>query len=510
MMIRIRVLADDDCQRIHEATLTVLEQAGVGFPDCPEAQALFLRHGCVVNGDRVFVPPAALTEALARVPDRNGLAPFFPFLGYAAPVSARQGDVSFGLVGNAFSIHDYRAGAARDCVESDVDDKLLVVDSLPNFQYDCCNLLMASERGGQVVPRVYDRLEDGLRFLRRWVFGRAVPRRKKLPVGVRNTTPEEERLTALGHAILEGPDATLRLLRHEVPFTWCNPTSPLQYKASEAQSLIDVARSPHGWNSISPEVMLGGTGPVTMAGALVQHNAEVLAGVALSQFARAGSPCLYGCVSAPMDLRNAEISHGNFETALFNAAIAQLADRYGLPSRLSPGNTSDRKPSARALAETAVGLYLGAAAGGNIITTGLLDSTIMISYEHLILVDELIGQVRSVAQGVNTDANSLALEAIVRVGGAGGNYFDCDHTLTNMKRDVYYSDFTGRIARSYEDVYAKAHARVEAILARREAADKVDQETLARLELVENRLREDDQTWRTGQGDWWASYFRGL
>jgi trimethylamine:corrinoid methyltransferase-like protein len=74
--------------------------------------------------------------------------------------------------------------------------------------------------------------------------------------------------------------------------------------------------------------MLGGAGPVTMAGALVQHNAEVLEGLILAQLARPGSPFVYGCVSAPMDLRNAEISQGNFETALLNAAVVQIADRY--------------------------------------------------------------------------------------------------------------------------------------------------------------------------------------
>jgi trimethylamine--corrinoid protein Co-methyltransferase len=508
--MKIRVLSDEECDRIHEATLSVLARTGVGFAGCPQAHELFARHGCKVEDGRAFFPASVVAEALSLVPDRNRLAPFFPDLGYAAPISARQGETTFGLIGNAFYLHDYAAGRARDCVESDVNDKLLVIDSLPNFQYDCCNLFMASERGGKPAPRVYAGLEDCLAFLRRWVFGRAVPGRKKMPLGVRNVTPEEERLTVLGHAILEGTNATLALLNHRVEFTWCNPISPLQYKASEAESIMAVARLPVGWNSISPEVMLGGTGPVTMAGALVQHNAEVLAGVILSQFARAGSPCLYGCVSAPMDLRNAEISQGNFETALFNAAVVALADRYGLPSRISPGNTSDRKPGARALAETAIGLYLGAAAGGNIITTGLLDSTIMISYEHMVMVDELIGQVRGIAGGIATDADSLALEVIAQVGGRGGDYFSNEHTLANMKRDVYYSDFTGRIAGSYEDAYEKAHQRVKRILSRAEASDHVDKDILARLKIVEGHLKKDDQTWRAGKGEWWASYLKPL
>ena len=104
-----------------------------------------------------------------------------------------------------------------------------------------------------------------------------------MPIGDRNTVNEERRLTILGHAVLEGKEATKAILSHQVEFCWCNPLSPLNYKASEAEDMIRVARSGKGWNSISPEVMLGGSGPVTMAGALVQHNAEVLAGVMLSR-----------------------------------------------------------------------------------------------------------------------------------------------------------------------------------------------------------------------------------
>ena len=364
----LRVLSDDDVNRIHEATLKVLASTGVWFRDCPEAHQLFAENGCRIEGGRVLFPPEVVADVLAGVPDRATLAPFFPDLGYAQPLSLGQGEIHFGLIGNAFYIYDYFDRKSRDCLETDVADKLLVLDSLPNIEYDCCNLFTASERGlGKPVTASYQSLDACTRFLRLWVVARAAPGRKKLPLGTRNTSPEESRLTVLGHAVLEGLPATEHLLNDGNFFPWVNPQSPLQYKAGEAKAMIEAARDPRGWNQVSPEVMMGGTGPVTMAGALVQHNAEVLAGLVLTQLARPGSPFIYGCVSAPMDLRKAEISQGNFETALFNAAAVQLADGYGLPTRISPGNTSDRKPGARALAETAVGLYLGAAAGGNII-----------------------------------------------------------------------------------------------------------------------------------------------
>ena len=78
--------------------------------------------------------------------------------------------------------------------------------------------------------------------------------------------------------------------------------------------------------------MAGGSSPVTLAGTLVTHNAEVLAGVTLAQLARRGAPVLYGSSTTAMDLRLASASVGSPECALINAGVAQMARRYLLPS----------------------------------------------------------------------------------------------------------------------------------------------------------------------------------
>lgn len=509
--MQLQVLPEEDLNRIREATLTVLQKSGIGFGGSAEAYEICATNGCRTANGRVYFPPEAVEEGLARIPDRNGLDYYNRFLGFTGPVSLKQGDVSFGLIGNAFTIHDHESGKARSCLESDVNDKLLVLDSLPNFDYDCCNLFTAASRGiGKAVPRPYDNAEAGPRFLRQWVCGRALPGRKTMPFGCINTTSEEQRLTVLGRAILEGTKNTIALLQRQLRFVWCNPLSPLQIKGSEANAIIEAARSGIGMNMISPEVMWGATGPVTMAGALVQHNAEVLAGALLSQFASPGSACIYGCVSAPMDMHTTDTSHGAFETGLFDAAVVQLADSYGLPSRISPGNTSQVRPGPRALTETTMGLHLGAAAGGNIITTGLLDSTIRISYEHLVVVDETINQIRNITKPVATDADSLALEVIERVCDSDGNYLMDNHTLENMKRDVYYSDFCGRTEDSFTNVYDRAHQKVKEVLARRDTDAHVDTDILTKLEAVEARLKADDTTWRTGEGNWWTTYLEDI
>jgi trimethylamine--corrinoid protein Co-methyltransferase len=313
--------------------------------------------------------------------------------------------------------------------------------------------------------------------------------------------------------ILQGSQVTQeRLEKLNDFFVWCNPISPLQYFPEETNGILRVAESgdPARLIMISPMVMMGATGPVTLAGTLVQNNAEVLAGTVLAQLVGPGTPVIYGCVSTVMDLRTAENSLGHFETGMLNVAAVQMADHYGMPSRIAPGNTSVRKPGARAAVEAAMGLYMGLAAGGNLITTGLLDSLLMISYEHLILVDELIGHMKSVTGSIKTDETSLAVEMIQQHGHPSPGFLASDHTVRFMKRDVYYSNFTGRTEKSYQEWYAKAHDKVKEILdrgpSRKPADDYIDEVILERLAAVEARLAEDNATWRTGQDDWWQFY----
>ena len=510
--MQLRVLTEDDVQRIHEASLLVLERTGTWFKDCPEATELLGKHGCKVDGDRVRFPREVIAEALARVPDRNTMRFAVPSGVFVHDVGLKQGESHFALIGNAYYIHEYAKGSHRDCVQADVADKFLVLSALENFDIDFCGLLVQADRRAAAAGSGYDTVEACVEFLRRAVGDRADKNPRKLwPPQPYGRLAEEVRLDMLSTVVLWGEEAAREFAR-PVDAVWCNPISPLQFHPGEARGIIQVARSaaPERWIMISPEVMMGGTGPVTIAGTLVQHNAEVLAGTALAQSAAPGAPVIYGCVSAPMDLRNAEISHGNFETALINAGAVQLADRYRMPSRISPGNTSAKAPGARAAVEAAVGLALGIAAGGNIISTGLLDSTVTLSYEHLVVVNELINQVRNIAGPIRTDAESLALEVIEQCGHPSPEYLYCPHTVENMHRDIYYSDFCGRVDKSYEDWYEKAHKRVKEILDRKPLDEEANKDVVERLAAVEARLKEDPETWRAGGDGWWRFYVRDV
>ncbi len=509
----IQALRPQDIERIHRASLKLLADVGVLFHKAPQVEEFLVANGGRAEGGRIRLPAELVEDCLQRVPGRDGLTFGDPSLGYGREFSLAKGASHFTVNGNAYTIHDYQAGAPRDCVETDADEFMLIGHSLEHIVADPCDLVYHSERtaAGQRRRITFDTADARGEFLRRWLTGRQGLTRP-LGMNTRNYSHDEARLAWLALAVRDGVAAVEQKMDLWERYMWFNPLSPLQWHAEQSPIFLELRDPARKCNlvMISPEVMMGTSAPVTMAGALVQHNAEVLSGLVLAQLARPGVPVMYGCVSAPTDLRNAEVSHGNIETSLFNVAAAQLADSYGLPSRLCPGNPSAKAPGARAAVETALGMALGLAAGGNIIMTALLDSTLMLSYEHLIVADEIAGQLLSVNGDIRTDADSLAVDVIAECSGqAGGSFAFNEHTLRHMKRDVYYSDFTGRVEASYEDWYDKAHRRVTEILARRDD-ELADPHITGRLADVAARLEADDSAWRSDAEGWWRFYVQDI
>ena len=114
------------------------------------------------------------------------------------------------------------------------------------------------------------------------------------------------------------------------------PISPLQFPDDFSDVIIEAAKAGVP-TAIVSEVMLGATAPISFAGAMVQHNAEVLGGIVLSQLTAKGAPVLYGSTSHIMDMKFATPSVGSPELGMLSAALSQMAKLYRLPCMMAGG-----------------------------------------------------------------------------------------------------------------------------------------------------------------------------
>lgn len=219
-------------------------------------------------------------------------------------------------------------------------------------------------------------------------------------------------------------------------FGICSTVSPLQITQVQLEGMLICAD--YGQPvAMSPEGIAGTTAPVTLAGLLVQENANILAHIALAQLFRPGTPVVYGTVSTIANLRNGTVALGAVETGLITAASVQLAKSYGLPCRSVGSVTESKREDYQAGFERFATLLPAVLGGVDYITcAGTLDSSMLESDALLVLDDEVCGAAMRMARGIQVNEKTLAMDIIRKVG-SSGNYITEKHTLQNYRAEHF-------------------------------------------------------------------------
>jgi trimethylamine--corrinoid protein Co-methyltransferase len=304
------VLTDDELQDIHLGTLEVLERTGV-FVEDPSALDLFADGGAQVDRSAriVRIPPHVVEEAIRSAPPKVVLCG----RDSANDVILEGGRVGFTNFGEGIQVVDVHSGELRPSTKADVADSARLVDALPEL--DVYERAIAAHD----VPEASAPLHQA----QAWFANTAKHGFMGSQDGAISRT-----LFAMAAAVAGGADE----LRARPLISWITcPVSPLKLTRESCEIISEGARHGIAVNILSM-AMAGGSSPVTLAGTLVTHNAEVLAGITLSQLTERGAPVIYGSSTTAMDLRLAAASVGSPECALISAAVAQLARWYLLPS----------------------------------------------------------------------------------------------------------------------------------------------------------------------------------
>jgi len=191
----------------------------------------------------------------------------------------------------------------------------------------------------------------------------------------------------------------------------CCPTAPLQWSADTSQNLIDCARAGVPVELVSMP-LTGFIAPATLVGSVVQHAAETLSGVVLSQLAAPGAPLLWGGSPAIFDVRHETTPMGAIETMMLDCANAEVGRRLGLPTQGYIALSDAKALDAQAGLETGMGAVLAGLSGINSVSgPGMLDFESCQSLEKLVLDDEICGMVARLRRGIapRDDFPSLAL-----------------------------------------------------------------------------------------------------
>lgn len=420
--IAFRTLTYEQIQEIHSASLRLLEEVGVVVHH-DEAADLLKRAGAYTDSTgRTYIPSALVKRALQTAPSRITI---YNRLGEPA-LFLEKSNVYFGAGSDTLIYLDPFTGERRPWQSGDVAAALRLLDALPNIDF-AMSLGLLSD----VDRRMINRAQYAL-MLRNSVKPQVVIAEDRATVAD---------IFEMAAAAAGGEE---RLKHRPIFALYCEPTSPLQLPFESVDKLLLAAEKRIPVNFACGAVA-GASTPVTVAGTVVQANAEALCGLVVHQLKNPGAPFLYGYGDSPLDMRTMVAVYAVPEALLLQGCLCDLARYYSLPSWGYAGCSSSKAFDEQAVVEATMFTLIGALQGCNLMhDVFYIESGRTGSLELLVLMDEVISRVKHILAGVNTSPEYLAVEAIKRVG-PGGNFLGDVHTAKHFRESWRgeLSDFNG-------------------------------------------------------------------
>ncbi len=412
----LAILSEDHVEAIHQGSLAVLRDTGMNFL-LPEAVDIVRREGAKVDDDgvRVRFDPDMVMEKIRTAPKTFTLHARNP----GNNVRIGGDSCVFATVGSTPNVSDIDRGRVSGNF-ADYNNLLRLTQSLNAAQIV----------GGYPVEPVD--LNPRTRHLE------AVSAATRL-------TDKAVYCYSLGRERVEDAIEIARIARgvdHDTLkqepsiHTVVNANSPLVYDAPMLEGAMIMARL--GQPVIfTPFTLAGAMAPITVAGALVQQNAEALAGILFSQCVNPGAPVIYGSFTSNVDMKTGSPAFGTPEYAKATIASGQLARRYGLPLRASNA-TASNAPDAQAAYESQMSLWSCMLGHVNYVlhALGWLEGGLCTSYEKFIIDAEMIQMMIAWMTPAEVDEAALAVNAIEGVGPAS-HYFQAPHTLERYETAFY-------------------------------------------------------------------------
>jgi len=375
----VRFLSDELIKQIIDEAVHILSKLGVEIHN-KEILSLLSDHGCKVDMDQLH---AVLTEeniqrALETAPKSFKL---YDVLGNETHNFAGQ-NVYYTPGSTALNILDHKTGDMRKANTADFVDFSKVISQL---EY------IASTSTAFITSDVCEKISDSYRLFLSLLYC-------EKPVVTGAFTIESFNIMKDFQLAVRGTEEALK----EKPLTVfsCCPTSPLKWSDVTSQNLVDCARHCIPVEFIAMPLS-GFMAPVTLTGTLIQHTAETLSGIVISQLACPGAPLLYGGSPAVFDVRYETPPMGAVETMMIDCAYNEIGKYLNLPTQAYISMSDAKQIDAQAGLESGMGAALGALAGiNNISGPGMIDFESCQSLEKLVLDNEICRMTYRMTEGI--------------------------------------------------------------------------------------------------------------
>jgi len=413
--MKIKTLSDEDLDKIHQATLVILKKTGVHFP-CEKALKIFAETGADVDfkTEIVKIQPDLLIKTLAKAPAEFVMGSRG---NQELDVKLDGTKIYCGTSGTGTATVDLETRRRRPSVKEDIAMMALISDYLPSISF-YWPMVAARDCPPEIIA--LHELEAAFTYTEKHVH-------------IVSCVDEKSARYAVEMAgVIAGSKEKIKT---RPPLSLiASPISPLNHDSGvlEAALVFAGAGLPVGFAAMP---VIGTTAPASIAGALIQGNAEVLSSICLLQLAYPGTPAFYPLFTAMMNPFTGGISVSSETKYLFYAATVQLGHYYNLPVMTGYGGSDAPSPKGWMVGkDDAIDAFFGCATGPDMAPgLGLLEGYTLLYPEKLLLDDEIYQSVKFMAEGMHVEKNAPAIDEIMEVG-PGGHFLDRDYTIRNVRR----------------------------------------------------------------------------
>ena len=409
-------LSADQIEAIHEASLDVIEQIGIRFLN--ETALDYLQHaGCSIDRSDMNVKMDRhwVMEMVRHAPSSFTVTPRNP----QHNVTIGDGHFIFGQVSSPPNILDSdtgrRMGTRADfCNFLHLSQAFNCIHAIVGYPVEPMDLHAS-------IRHLYATL-DMLVHTDKVIHGYSLGKER-----IEDVMEMTRIASGLTH---EEFDASPHM------FTNINSSSPLKHDYPMLDGAMRLAKRKQPV-VITPFTLSGAMAPVTIVGAIVQQNAEVLAAIALLQFINPGTPVVYGAFTSNVDMKSGAPAFGTPEYIRAMQVSGQMARFYNVPIRSSNANAANI-PDGQAVWESAFSLQGAMSGHSNLVyhAAGWLEGGLSASPEKFVMDCEMLQQIIYTQQPLEFDTDALAVEAI-NIVGPDGHFFGCDHTQKRYKTAFY-------------------------------------------------------------------------
>jgi trimethylamine--corrinoid protein Co-methyltransferase len=420
MAPRLEILSEEQINAIHSASLEILQRIGI---KCNNEAALKILSdgGAHVIGDRVWIPPALVEQALRTAPSRSLIVG----RNRNSRVLLERNVINYGC-GTDVPYHiDANTHEIRSTLLKDIENMNKVVQQCENIDFTS-NSGLASD--------VRPELQDLYHYRASSIYC-------DKPYFTTAASGENMKAMIEIASIFAGSYENLRSSPSLIVYG--EPVSPLAFDRHSIDVLLICAE--YGIPIVFPPmVQIGATGPMSVAGGVAQGSAETLAGLVVHQLRNPGAPFIWGPFVSMMDMSTTVCCYGGPVLMKSQVALGQMSRFYNIPTFGFACVTDSAEIDAQCGMEMMWSALVNASAGLNLChDVGYMNSGLIVSLESLVLADEVISAVSHFMNGIEVNETSLALDVIEKVG-PEGNFLSEEHTRLFFKQEGWYPHILNR------------------------------------------------------------------